>query len=123
MAPLSLFLLISAIVNLVRNFGWPSVFLVVAAMWAFGATFKIRLYALKVQDRVIRLEEQLRLAKLLPESLKSRVCELTEDQLIGMRFASDGELSGLVEKSLAGKWSRKEVKQAIQTWRPDNWRV
>lgn len=123
LAPLSLVLLIGAIVNLVRNFGWQSGFIMLAVVWAVVAQFKIRLYALKVQDRVIRLEEQLRLKELLPAPLKARIGELNEDQLVGLRFASDGEVAGLVEKTLASKWGRKEIKQAIQTWRPDNWRV
>jgi hypothetical protein len=55
--------------------------------------------------------------------LRGRIAELTEDQLIGLRFASDGELPGLVEKTLAGKWDRKQVKQAVQNWLPDHWRV
>ena len=116
-------LLIGAIVNLVRNFGWSSGFHVLAVVWAIVAMFKIRLYALKVQDRVIRLEEQLRLKGLLGEPLKARVGELNIDQLIALRFASDGEVSGLVEKTLSSQWSRKQIKQAIQTWRPDYWRV
>ena len=84
---------------------------------------KTRLYALKVQDRVIRLEEQLRLMRLLPEVLRSRIPELTESQLCGLRFASDAEVPRLTERALNEKLSRADIKKSIQTWRPDYWRV
>jgi Family of unknown function (DUF6526) len=72
---------------------------------------------------VIRLEERLRLATVLPEPLRSRIPELTETQLIGLRFASEAELSGLCERALNENLSRTDIKKAIQNWRPDYWRV
>jgi hypothetical protein len=97
--------------------------LILLALAFLMLMFKVRLYALKVQDRVIRLEERLRLTQLLSEPLRSRVPELTEDQLCGLRFASDAEIPKLVERTLKENLKRADIKKAIQNWRPDYWRV
>ncbi|MBI3698547.1 MAG: hypothetical protein HY238_27365 [Acidobacteria bacterium] len=128
--PFHFFLLPLAAINfllslwrLIRQPGGETAWLVVLSFAAVVAVLKIRLYALRVQDRVIRLEERLRLSTLLGEPLRSRIGELTEGQLIGLRFAPDAEAPSLVEKALAGKMSGADIKKAIGGWRPDYFRV
>jgi len=86
--------------------------------------FLARLFALGVQDRVIRLEERLRYQKLLPEDLKARINEFTTIQLVALCFASDTELPALARKVLAEKVKeRKAIKQMIQNWRAGYQRI
>ncbi|MFZ1945741.1 MAG: DUF6526 family protein [Acidobacteriaceae bacterium] len=123
LAPIALLLVIASIVHLVRH---PHLWGLVHVVLAFALLillFKVRTYSLRVQDRVIRLEERLRLAALLPEPLRSRINELDVRQLVALRFASDDEIPALVERTLNEKLAPKQIKQAIQNWRPDNFRV
>jgi hypothetical protein len=115
--------LIATVVHLVRRPGLHSAWVVVFVVAAVVVVFKSRLYAIKVQDRVIRLEERMRLASLVGESLRPRIGEFTESQLVGLRFASDAELPALAARALSEKMSCTEIKRAVQQWRPDDWRV
>jgi hypothetical protein len=114
---------IVAIVQLFRDPSLLSAWLVVFMVAAMTAVFKIRIYALKVQDRIIRMEERLRLAILVDKPLRAHIVELSESQLIGLRFASDAELPALTARTLSEKLSRAEIKKAVTQWRPDYWRV
>jgi hypothetical protein len=97
---------------------------VLSAIAVLVLAFLARLFALGVQDRVIRLEEKIRYERLLPEDLKSRVGEFTIAQLVSLRFASDAELPALARTVLDGKVNdRKTIKQMVQSWRADYQRV
>jgi hypothetical protein len=87
------------------------------------AFFLIRTNPLRAQDRLIRLEERLRLEELLNEPLKSRIGELSESQLVALRFASDAEVAALAEKALREKMKGADIKKAVVTWRADLFRV
>jgi hypothetical protein len=117
---------------LALNFGWSiyrwkvagfsldAFISVLAAAALVMLMFYARLFALKVQDRVIRLEERMRLEKLLPDDLQPRIGEFTSGQLVAMRFASDAELPALARKVLIGNIREgKAIKQMVQSWRPD----
>jgi Family of unknown function (DUF6526) len=122
--PVTATALILAIINVVHNYGSLAAWaLALLAMAAAVAAPLIRINALKAQDRVIRLEERIRLASILNEPIKSRIGELTEAQLIALRFCPDAELPGLVDKSLQSKLSGSDIKKLIVNWRADIFRV
>jgi hypothetical protein len=99
--------------------GWG----IVLAVALVVAIVLSRTMALSVQDRVIRLEMRMRLQGLLPPDLRPRVNELTRQQLIALRFASDEEVSELMRDVLAGKLqTQKAIKQQIRNWQPDELR-
>ena len=93
--------------------------LLVALALALGA-LAARVMALKVQDRVIRLELTLRMRALLPQDLQGRIGELTPQQMVALRFASDGELPDLMRAVLAGKLTgQNAIKKEIKNWQAD----
>ena len=110
--PSAIVLLILTIVNVVRHFGelqaW--ILLLIGLMMPV-AVLLIRVNPMRVQDRVIRLEERLRLQALLPEPLLSQMGALSEKQLVALRFSSDAELAGLVEKVLKKGMPPEEIKK------------
>jgi hypothetical protein len=121
---------------LTLNFGWSIYRLVHLRQWADGVigvltaaallllAFYARMFALTVQDRVIRLEERLRFERLLPDDLKARIPEFTVAQLVALRFASDAELPALARKVLSDNLTdRKAIKQLVQNWRADHLRA
>ena len=100
--------------------GWG---LLVAIALFLAALFG-RVFALAAQDRVIRLEERLRLRELLPAELRGRVGDFTAEQLIAMRFASDGEVAELAATVLRDRVAKRaEIKKMVKQWRPDEQRV
>lgn len=117
--------------KLFRSFSQGSATAIVDGVMGLAVAFALillfwfcRVFPLAAQDRLIRLEERLRLARVLPEDLKPRIGELTPGQLIALRFASDGELPELCRQVLdAGLTGREEIKKRIRTWRPDTLRV
>lgn len=100
-----------------------TLWLMLLSVGLFVWLFKTRIYSLAVQDRLIRLEERLRMEKLLPPELMSRFGELTVGQLVALRFASDDELAALTRRVLDERLDSKQIKAAIVTWRPDHQRI
>jgi hypothetical protein len=112
-----------SVVFLARHPGFLHFWILVFNTALIVAVIRCRQYALKVQDRVIRLEERLRLAALLPDSLRPQIAKLNEGQLIALRFASDEEIPALVERTLSANLAKADIKKAVKNWRPDYWRV
>ncbi len=105
---------------LIQSPVWPNILGTIVAFGLLAFFFSARMMANTVQDRVIRLEERLRMERLLPADLKGRIDDFSIDQLVALRFASDAELPTLARTVLdKGITSRREIKKLITTWRPD----
>jgi len=119
-APITMLYFINEVRHLWMNPNRSTAFAALVAFGILAAVFASRLMALRVQDRVIRLELQLRMRGLLPADLQSRMDQLTPRQMVALRFASDPELADLVRAVLDGKLAnQKAIKQAIKDWRGD----
>jgi len=103
-----------------RGFNWDGLVGVLTALALLLFIFLARIFALRVQDRVIRLEERLRMNRLLPDDLQPRIGEFTTTQLVGLRFASDQELPVLARQVLNDKITDlKTIKRSVKQWRSD----
>jgi uncharacterized protein DUF6526 len=103
-----------------RNFTFGSVLHVLFTASLVVLLVFSRLFATTVQDRVIRLEERMRMERLLTAELKSRIGEFTVKQLVGLRFASDAELPALARQVLEGQLTELDaIKRAVKDWRAD----
>jgi len=96
---------------------------IVMSFAVFFVAGKTRGYALAAQDRTIRLEERLRFAALLSAADAQKATALSVKQIVALRFASDAELPALVHRTLAENLTPKQIKQSIESWRPDYTRV
>jgi len=115
--------LVYAGIHLHRQPGLSSGWYLVLSLAAAVPIVKLRMYPLKVQDRMIRLEERLRLQALAPEQWHAQIYRLDESQLIALRFAGDDEVVELAKQALEFNLNRKQIKERIKSWRSDNWRV
>ena len=110
--------------RLVTDFNADRIAVFAFAIGVIAAGLYARVFPLGVQDRVIRLEERLRLERLLSDDLRSRSRDLNTEQLIALRFASDEELPDLMCKVLDQNIAdRKEIKRQIRSWRADHQRI
>lgn len=120
-------LVINVIVEAVRFFREPAPYTgwrIAAALAILVAAVGARGMSLLLQNRLIRLEERLRLERVLPAELRARIGELSTRQLIGLRFAPDDELPDLTRRTLAGELPPIDaIKRAVRQWRPDHMRV
>lgn len=124
LAPVMLINVIWSIVLFVREPGWTHGWWIVMSLALAVLSTLVRTNPLRAQDRIIRLEEQLRYQQLLPADLARQTRALTLRQIVALRFASDDELEGLVREVLEGRVTKPaEIKRKISNWRGDTLRV
>ncbi len=109
-----------ALYTLIQDVSGDSLVSLLVAVALVVLGFSFRGQVLTVQDRVIRNEMHLRLARVLPQDLGGQIGRLTRQQLVGLRFASDAELPTLVREVLAGSvTSLKDIKMRVRDWQAD----
>jgi hypothetical protein len=123
LVPVSFLVFIWSLVHIYHHRTSESALIAAGILILLLAIVKTRVYSLKVQDRVIRLEERLRLDALCGDALRGSITELTEGQLIALRFASDAEAPALAARALEEKLNPKRIKAAVQKWRGDYFRI
>lgn len=122
--PLLLLIFVYSLIQLFRFPDYDRVMWLAVSVGLLILSVVARLSALRVQDRLIMLEEQLRYQKVLPEAAARHAGKLTRAQVIALRFASDEELPDLVKRVSDGELTRgDEIKRAVKQWRPDTLRV
>ena len=108
----------------VTAFSWGNLVAFGLAVGLILLFFIARMMALTVQDRVIRLEETLRMRALLPADLQPRIAGFTVKQMVALRFASDEELPDLARQVLdGGIHDQKTIKKMVRKWRADDQRA
>ncbi len=123
-APVMLINVIWSIVVFVKDPGWNRGWWVVVSLALAVLASLVRLNPLKAQDRIIRLEEQVRYQQLLPADLARQARALSIGQIVALRFAPDDELARLIREVTEGRLTKPaEVKRAIQSWRADTLRI
>ena len=121
--PILLVHIVVEIVRFSRNPGAYNAWLIVFAFALLVFAFTSRVMSLKAQDRVIRLEERLRLAQLMSGE-QSVIDSLRPSHLVALRFASDEEVAALARRCAQGELSTSgDIKKEIRQWRPDYLRV
>ncbi|HEV7684782.1 MAG TPA: DUF6526 family protein [Pyrinomonadaceae bacterium] len=124
LAPVMVINFIWWVVTFIIAPSFESAWLIVVSVGLLVLTVLVRTNSLKVQDRVIRLEEKLRYQQLLSPATLQKTAALTVGQIVALRFAGDEELEELVTATLAGKFAKpKDIKMAIKHWRSDYFRV
>jgi hypothetical protein len=122
--PIAIFNMVWALARAFRHPSWETVVPALLGMSLVAMYFAARIFALTVQDRVIRLEMRLRLRELLPADLTPRIPEFTRGQLVALRFASDAELPALARRVLEERLQdKKAIKRLIRQWQPDDLRA